>query len=851
MMNEHINFWRTWSLNQKWPIYLGLSISTLLIIAGLAAWNLDIQNILHWDVLSELHEKIISANSFFYGDFKFSASSPIWYIKERYIPSLVEVNHFAFYILLFGALMGLSFLLTGLARLKGVWFLIGALVLGGVLIAMRIESVFLSNSNWLFLIVFIVSSGFYYYSSNFGQNISTATIFSIWIILWSVLMILAGKYSAINQPILSLAAYGLVGLLIISGIFIFLISHEIMAGLVWLVSKNSQKGKSSLTQFLIISLIFLANIFLLYLENANKIEKSSFVIPAVFLFFISTGLGFWGFRQFINQKQWFSFQNAGVWIYLGMATISLATVVFIYGTNNNPLIELTDDFVSISLLSVGLSFIVYVLINYLQILKQGLEVHKVLYKAPFNKLIYARTISVFLILFLFSLKNFFSFYQAKAGISNAIADFYLAEGDLKAAETFYKESTHNDLYNHKANVSLASLALSQGDKVNAAFFFNQTLSQKPSPFVFAGLSSSLENENLYFDAIFALQNGLKKFPESSQLMINLAYLQEKSKLTDSVLINIDKALKICKTCEVENTNFLAFWIENAKPDKLEEMSNLAKKLDYNGIKANEFAVNRMLDKETIFNRFELSKDSALDMSRAALLFNAMTFRKTNNTSSVDAKVLRKLQENPYNEPVFESLSWAYANQNYIRESKSAGLKQLYLLANAPSKYKNIYNQNLGLWLMKEGVLGQALDRLKMAGDTSSYRLLSGANLKLSVEKDLMAQSEKIGQNITRENYMEILNQAPYNPYLIEKISDFLTSKNKNLEAYNVAFYAAELNNESALIQKTLVKKALDISEFEYAMDGIKKLETLVPNTELGALKKLYQERKEKVQSGGF
>jgi hypothetical protein len=850
-MNENIDFWRMWSRNDKWPLFFGLFLLTALVCFGLFFYLKDIENILHWDVLSELHEKIIATNSFFYDEFKFSASTPVWYIKERYIPSLVEINQLAFYILLGSGFIGLSMLLTGLARLKGIWFLIGALVIGGFVISLRIESVFLSNSNLPFLLVFVIIGGFYYYTNNFYQNLSTLATLVIWIFIWSILVLLANKYSAINQPNISLVAYGLVGFLVILAVFIFLISHEIIAGLVWLVSKNSQKGKNSLPQFLIIALIFLANVLLVYLENTKRIEKSSFVISPIILFITSSLLGIWGFRLFLHQKDWFSFQKSGAWIYLGMATISMATVGFIFGTNNDPLIDLFEDFVGISLLAVGLTFIVYVLINYIQIFKQGLEVHKVLYKAPFNKLIYARTISVFLILFLFSLSNFHSFYQAKAGLNNAIGDFYLAEGDLKAAETFYKESTHSDLYNHKANVSLASLALSQGDKINAAFFFNQTLEQKPSPYTFAGLSASLENENLYFEALFALQKGLRKYPNNSHLLINLANLQEKSKLTDSVLINLDLALKNCKKCEVENTNFLAFWIENAKSEKLEEMSNLVKDLEYNGLQANRFAVSRMLEKESVFTSFELSKDSALDMSRAALLFNAVSNSKTINQTKVNAEIIKKLQNNAYNEPVFESLSWTYAQQNYIRESKAIGIKQLYLLANSNTKYKKIYNQNLGLWLMKEGVLDQALLRLKAAGDSSSAALLTNANLQQKVEKDLQAQSDEFGFGISLENYLEVLKKAPFNPYLIERIANFLTSKNKKLEAYKVPFYAAEVNTESALIWKTLVKKALDISEYEYAQDGIKKLETLLPSNELANIKKQYKEQKEKVQSAGF
>jgi hypothetical protein len=153
--------------------------------------------------------------------------------------------------------------------------------------------------------------------------------------------------------------------------------------------------------------------------------------------------------------------------------------------------------------------------------------------------------------------------------------------------------------------------------------------------------------------------------------------------------------------------------------------------------------------------------------------------------------------------------------------------------------------------MKEGVLDQALLRLKAAGDSSSAALLTNANLQQKVEKDLQAQSDEFGSGISLENYLEVLKKAPFNPYLIERIANFLTSKNKKLEAYKVPFYAAEVNTESALIWKTLVKKALDISEYEYAQDGIKKLETLLPSNELANIKKQYKEQKEKVQSAGF
>lgn len=196
------------------------------------------------------------------------------------------------------------------------------------------------------------------------------------------------------------------------------------------------------------------------------------------------------------------------------------------------------------------------------------------------------------------------------------------------------------------------------------------------------------------------------------------------------------------------------------------------------MKANRFAIDRMLEKENSFAGFELKEDSTLDMSRAAYLFNAISNPKTVNKTKIDAKALMSLQKNSYNEPLFESLSWVYAEQQYFRQSKAEGIKQLYALAEANTKNKLIYNQNLGLWMMKEGIADKAIERLKMAGDLSSVELLENANVQSKMKVDLEKQAEDLSVGLNENNYKEVLNRAPFNPFLIENISDMLSAKRK-------------------------------------------------------------------------
>lgn len=850
-MNENINFWRVWENKEKLPLFFAFSVLLLAIGATVYVYFFGQEMVFGWNTVSELNEKIVSLPTYFFGDFGFSSSTPVWYIKERYLPAIAQIPVWVYYLLFAQILTGLSFLLTGFARLRGAWFLAGALVLGGFLISFRLENLYLSNSNGPFLISFVVLGGVYYLSNFFGTRLRPFQILAGWLLSWAIFWLVSLKFSAINAPIAAMVAYALIAMVVITIIFTFISSHEIFAGLVWLVSKNAQKGKNSLPQYFLISAIFFANIILIYLENSNRIDDTGFLLAPVFIFIINGLLGIWGFKQLSEQRQWFSFRQTGLYIYLGLFFIGLATYGFAYSTASDSLIELLNDLVSISTLALSVSFFVYVLINFNQLFKAGLDVHKVLYKSPFNRLIFARTAAVFIILILFSFKNYFSYFQLQSALSSSIGDFYKTEGDLKTAETYYKNATHYELYNQKANLSLASLAASQNDKINAAFFYNQSLQKTPSEQAYLGLSANLENENMYFDALFALKNGQKEFPGSSRIFTNIAYLQTKAKVTDSVLLNLDQALKSCKKCDVEATNFLAFWIENGKSEKLHEMVDLGEKSKSVSYLANLSAIDRIILKSSVDNKPLLQKDSILNMSTAALLFNQTGNAKVKPEHSLLAKEISGLQKQNANDPVFEELSWSYANQQFLRESKLAGIKQLTALAGANTRFKNIYNQTLALWLLQEGLVNQSIERLKIAGDETSVKMLLGSDIRPKMEKSQQEQALKLSKNLTLSNYTEILNKAPLNPYLLVKIADLLTGKKKDSEAYNLLFYATEINNDSPVIWKAYIKKALDLSQWEYATDGLTNLKPLVPNSEYLAYQNLISQRKQKMIFGDF
>jgi hypothetical protein len=851
-MNEYLNFWRLWSFKDKLLLLVVLVVLVLLMLYGGFSWWQGLENVLHWDVVSQLNEKTMATPAVSSEGFVLSTSSPVWYIKERYLPSLMEVNGLSYHVLLLAGLVGMALFLVSASRGKGLWFLVGTLFLAGGMVSFRLENVFLAHNAMPFLMAFAIFGLVFYLSNYFSVKITTLYLVLAWGLGFGLFLIFIEKASVINAPFLSISAYGSLFFLLITAIFIFFISHEIFAGVVWLVSKNGKKGQSSLPQFLMISALFFANLLLIYLENTKQIAESAFILPPIFIYMVSVWLGLWGFKKMIDHQQWFSFQQAGVWLYLGLAIISTATVGWAYATANDPMQELIDDYIVIGQIGVGLSFFVHVLINFLSLFKQGLEVQKVLYKSPFSRLLLARVAAFFMVILLFSFKNNYSYYQFQAGFNNSLADFYLKEGDLKAAETFYKASTHYDLFNHKANVALASLALSQNDRINAAFFFKQALEKKPSVYASMGLSASLENENMYFDAIFALQEAIKKFPSESRLYTNLAFLQSQAHLQDSVLLNLTLAKKYCVSCETENANLLAFWIENAKLEKLEEMENLTEYHEQNSYLANKQAIDKILGRKTQFDAFSMPPDSVLDVSRAALLFNALTNNQCRNETKLNAATIRNLQQKPNNDAYFEDLSWVYANQQYYRERKLEGIKQLTLLASSDLKKTKIYNQNLGVWLLNEGVYDQALVRLKAAGDTASLTALQTPAFVAQYRAKLQERAVDLQKKgISIENYKNLQNKSPLNPYLIANLCAFLREKNRDSEAYNLAFYASELNPNAPEIWENYILSAVKMAQFDYALEGLNRLKPLVSHEKYEEVFGIYEGKRESIKNAKF
>ncbi|WP_064197211.1 MULTISPECIES: M48 family metallopeptidase [Emticicia] len=846
---QKLIFWRNWPKNEQISFSIILSILAVCILYLSFTWFRGLENVIHWDILSELDEIPAAIDTFSDGKLRFVVNGNAYIVKERFLASTMDVNYWANYAMAFGLGLGLALLLTAFSTMSRYWFLGGMVALAGMLITIHLEIIFQATNQWPFLVAFALLAGLSFYFNNYAPSTNALRRFGSFSALIVLVAIGIGITSKVQQPALAIVSYGLLSAIVFSVIFILFISHEIIAALVWVVSNAGVKNRNHLPSFLTISSIYLLNVLLIYLEKSQYIDWNIISISPLVLYGISMLLAIWGFREYTEQANWFNFRTITAWLYLGLAIITTLMLTFAYATANDPLIEAFEDFISYAHLSMGICFVFYILINFIQPLQKGLEVHKVIYKPKFYELMLFRLAAAIGVFMLISFKNYNNFFQAKAGYYNAIADYYLATDDLQAAETFYKEALHFDIRNHKSNYALASLAQKNNDKENTGVFLKNALEKNASAFAYVGLSKVLQEKDMFFDALFTLREGVSKFPTNEAILTNLAQLYEKTKVIDSTFYYLNLAKEHCENCELTESNLLAYQLKY-KANTTEDLKVLKfenNTTTYTSLRANRAAFDK-LSKRVAATNLNLTKDSLLNVSQFALLYNLSTFN--NYQFSYSTKELQNIQKKELNNSYFEDLEFAISCRNYYAENKLEGIKQLAVLANDSTKHKPLYNQVVGMWFLQQGIYDKALSYLNRASDISSVQLLQQQDYQKTLAEfqedqgNELVNSLKQNTQATKEHYDKVLAQMPLNSIVLRNYIEFYNEKlKKPNEAYQAIFRAVEVNDNSVELWKLYTLQSLKIGMKDYAGDGLSKVQQLSPPTDYQAFLSIYQAQK--------
>ena len=530
-------FWLHWP-KQSRVLFIILAGCTILALAYMAVNSfLGVHQFIDWNILATPEKASVTLSEYQVGPFSlpFTIENTVFF--QRYLGTAPLISPWSYYLFALAGVITTVFITTAISTFSRFWFYLGTALFTLFLVSLRIESLLLFDSNEK--IGLITALVLYLPALYFFNKIKPEASLLIRILIFSVLTITLAAFfvmsSTIADPLWYLSTSMIMYCMIISIIFIFTVSHEILAGFVYLLFGNSNtSNRQNLPHFLIISVIYLINLVLAYMHETGMIDWDILYINVYLLLAISAILGVWGFRH--RQFQYegiIDYKTAGYVLYFSGALICFITIGHFFQTGHDAGLEVIRDFTLYGHIGYGLAFILYVLANFGGLLKSDKPVYRVIYKPtsmPYFTFRFAGTIVV--AAFVLKANWKVPVFQQKAAQFNSVADYHYRNGETLLAERYYTEASEYALYNHKSNYSLGIINERKNNDARAIVRYNAAVTKYPSAQAYANIANIYENQGRFFDALFVLKDASKHL-SSNELNNMMGLLYSSTSLLDS------------------------------------------------------------------------------------------------------------------------------------------------------------------------------------------------------------------------------------------------------------------------------------------------------------------------------
>ena len=617
-------FWNDWSSFEK-RLYLSLlSLLALTILYFSVFYFIGIHQIIDWLHKTDIKTVVIPFLHFHVGLYEFPLKAESFAIVQSFVPSAMIVRDWPAMVLLLTLALGFTVVPALITTLSRFWYLAGMSIFAVALILLKTDMLhFFGSYNKTGLIAAFTA---YYPLSYFFQYTATRTTLAKRLAAFFAATILLAlfvrMFAGVNHLALHLINYGIYVPLIITIIFIFMVGHEVVSTLLKAVSGSGKTpGKNHLFHFLLLSALYLLNVLLVYLRNSRRFDLDIYIIDSFWLFVISALAGIWGFRDRENTYAGiFPFRPTGALLYLTLAIMSFSTIAYFFLTGNDSFIEVIEDAITFSQLGYSIIFIIYVLANFFQLLHNNIGMASVMYKPRYMPYFTARLMGFIVVLGLFLKADWIPYYQAVAGYHSGIGDIYYISGEFPAAREYYKLANNYSSTSHRANFALASIAKNDGDNGAALNYLLASVKKNPTEYAYAGIADIYASHNKYFEALFALQEGLKTFPGSGQLNNNLGLTFAETDIMDSTLYFLKRAQKNISTRKIAQTNLLAVYAKENLPIRGDSLLKLAKETKYLP-EANNLQILARLRGTRTEDRFLLKFNAKSNEETEQILYN--------------------------------------------------------------------------------------------------------------------------------------------------------------------------------------------------------------------------------------
>jgi tetratricopeptide (TPR) repeat protein len=727
-------FLHDWPRTYRLLFYLFSGVGALALIFGLIGFFLGVDALLPWYQQGQTEPISLGLHSVVTGLFEFTVPVDMYLVWESFYGGSFLIQP----TLMYGfSLFVLAWVGVGMALISTLprfWYYAGVLLVSLVVVSFKLEllMVFGSPHRTGTLVVLLLFLPLSFYFQMFATHVPVGRRMVAFLGATLMAGIVLQYFSQAHHPLLSFGTHGIFLVVCVSILFILSVSHESLAALLRVLTSGSEaSNRSGARHFFILSLVYLGNVGLLYFYETKVITWDFVYINPYLILLVNALLGVWGYRH--REPQFghlYSYRPVGAVVYFLLAACTFTSIGYFFITGNDPVLYVYRHLIIYAQLGYGIIFLVYLLSNFLNPMLAGKPVHRALYN-PQTMPYFTFRLAGFIAVLAFVLKSNVEvpIYHTLSTYYNAVGDLHILEGDETLAQGYYERGKNFGYQNHRSNYLLAHQAENRGDKVAAAFLYSQAIAKRPTPQAYANLANLYAGENRLFEAMFTLEDGLKRFPRQPQLLTNLGWIYGKTSVVDSAYFWLEQANRHATTRLASGGNILALMAKNDLSFGADSLLNVHSKSSHQATAANYLALlTRQGGKSK--EGWTAPSDSMLNGVSASYRYNLALHLSLFEPDSVIVEGAFGLAQYPGNMFFRERLSAAGALAAYKHHQVARAFSALEYLSGGASGREPHYLYILGLLAMEQGDWHMAAIHL----DNAMNRGYAGADLPLALAK---------------------------------------------------------------------------------------------------------------------
>ena len=700
-MIERTQFWKSWKSEHRYAWYAMAGVFALAIAFYTFTFFRGIDGILDWEKLQEQKVLESTLDTYRLGPFELSVPGDNYVILEYFNGGPINPNMAAVNLYLAMLAIGVIMLLTVITTLDRFWFIAGMalLILFWYSLRLRVLELFGQINDIPLLVTLAVFGGTAVYFNMIRPGIDVARRAIVFTGLMLLLAVVIAVGSNVEYPFMHVAVTAYPAAIIITILFILLVSHEILAGFISILSRSGTGPR--VQHFLILCGIYLGNLLVSALHELNVINWNFVYLNAYLLLLVSAVVGIWGFRdRRFTYENILAFAPAGALLYLAVGTIAFGTIGGLLGNANDAALNVVEDIIVFSHLGFSFIFVLYILSNFASLLSSNLPMHKVLYKPtrmPWFTFQFAGLIATMAFLFFVGWRVYV--YDAVSGFYINLGDLDLKLGNAQLARAHFDRARSYGFQSHHANYAMAKLTLNRYNFEEPERHLDLANGKRPSAYSLTNRGNLKIWQTRYFDAIRNLRHAQSLLPGTGVLENNLGYAYAKVFNLDSALYLFSAARETPLAKPTAEANIMALSAMEHLPVGADSTLALFDET-YTATLANALALANA-QQQPFRHEIDPFPSSALNL-HSATLFNNYLLR---NIRSLDSATLEKayaLASDSVNADYMEALKVPVAIGYYYQHNVTRALAIMAELVYISSAYEGNYNYTMGLWALEQG-----------------------------------------------------------------------------------------------------------------------------------------------------